>query len=123
MHLRALLFVPVVSLAGAAACGPSVSDVCSEFAQVWCDRHYTCATGTDLQTLQSKYGADVATCTKNFAQLEGCTSTNQSPCPVGTSYDTGRAQQCTTDYQGISCADVVASKDPSNCSLQTYICH
>jgi len=123
MKLRALLFVPFISLAGAAACGPSVSDVCSQFAQVWCQQHYTCISGADLDTLKTKYGADVATCVKVFEQQEGCGNTNQLICPAGTGYDTGRGQECTDDYEKLSCADIRANTSLSQCELTTYICH
>ena len=120
MKLRAFLFI---AASIAAACGPSTSDVCSQFAQVWCQQHYTCITGSDLQTLQSKYGADVTTCVKVFEQQEGCGNTNQLLCPAGTSYDTGRGQECTSDYQKLSCADIQANTSLSQCELATYICH
>ena len=43
-----------------------MSDVCSQYAQVWCQQQYSCKTGTDLQAIETKYGTDVATCVKVF---------------------------------------------------------
>jgi hypothetical protein len=120
MKFRALL---LLAFAFAAACGPSATDVCSQFAQVWCQQQYTCKQGTDLQAIQTKYGADVPTCVKVYEQQNGCTNTNQLLCPLGTSYDTGRGQQCTTDYQALSCSDIQANVNPSDCDLASYICH
>jgi hypothetical protein len=120
MKLQAFLLIATTA---AGACGPSTSDVCSQYAQVWCDKQYSCKTGADLATLQTKYGADVPTCVKVFEQQEGCGNTTQILCPAGTSYDTGRAQECTTQYQQLMCSDVNANKDPSQCSLPSYICH
>ena len=120
MKLRAFFFIAMIA---AGACGPSASDVCSQFAQVWCQQQYTCKTGTDLQTIQTKYGADVPTCVKVFEQQQGCTNTNQLLCPAGTSYDTGRGQQCTTEYQALSCADIQSNTDLGDCNLAGYICH
>ena len=120
MKLPAFLLIASIA---AAACGPSTSDVCSQFAQVWCDKQYSCKTGTDLQTLQTKYGADSTTCAKVFEQQEGCGNTNELLCPNGTSYDTGRGQECTTQYQTLTCDQVNGNQDPAQCSLTGYICH
>jgi hypothetical protein len=122
MKLHALLFVGLVL----AACGPSTTDVCSQFAAVYCQQQYTCKTGADLQALQTKYGADVATCSKTYAQLN-CNAAQ--PCPAGKSYDTGREQTCTTEYQGLTCDEINQNKDPSqtsgvdDCDVFNYICH
>jgi hypothetical protein len=120
MKLRALLFIGLIF---ASACGPSASDVCSQFAQVWCQQQYTCQTGTNLQAIQTKYGADVPTCVKVYEQQNGCANTNQILCPANTSYDTGRGQQCTTEYQALSCNDIQANTNLSDCELASYICH
>ena len=124
MKLRALLFIGSM----VAACGPSTTDVCSQFAQVYCERQYSCKTGADLQALQSKYGADVATCAKTYTQLN-CNA--PQPCPVGKSYDTGREQTCTTEYQNttlLTCDDInnnvnPAVSSPNDCDVFNYICH
>ena len=119
MKLRALLVVPII----AAACGPSVNDVCSQYAQVWCQQQYTCKSGADLQAIQTKYGADVATCANAYSKELHCANATISPCAPGTSYDTGRGQQCTTEYEALTCAQIQSNTDLSDCSLPGYICH
>ena len=122
MKLRAFLVIVPFALGLSAACGPSVNDVCSQYAQVWCQQQYTCKTGADLQAIQTKYGADVATCAKAYGNELHCANTTISPCPAGYGYDTGRGQQCTTEYQALTCADIEANTSLNDCSL-SYICH
>ena len=116
MRFSAVVFIGVVSVV---ACGPSATDACGDFAVVWCNQHYSCATGSDLSALQAKYGADAATCAKSYTALN-CSA---QPCPVGKSYDTGRAQQCTTEYGALTCTDIQNNTQLGDCDVFNYICH
>ncbi len=118
MRLRAVLFLAFVA---AAACGPSSTDACNAFATVWCNQHYTCATGTDLAALQAKYGADATTCATTYEALNNCSTS--AVCPAGKSYDTGRAQQCTTEYGALTCTQIQSNTQLSDCDVFNYICH
>ncbi len=115
--LAPLVFGGVVVIA---ACGSGTTDACTKYATVYCNQNYNCATGAQLAALQQKYGADAATCAKSYAAFN-CNTDN--PCPAGTSYDTGRAEQCTTEYAALSCSVIQAGTTPSDCQLNTYICH
>jgi hypothetical protein len=118
MRFRAVLFS---AFAAVAACGASTTDTCNSFATVWCNQHYTCATGADLAALQAKYGATATQCATTYATLNNCAS--QALCPPGTSYDTGRSQQCTTEYGQLTCADIQNNTVLSDCNVAGYICH
>ncbi len=109
-----------------ASCGPSVPQACDDYAAAWCNRHYDCATGASLTSLQQSYGMTAAACANSFAALSNCTSA-QSPCPLGTSYDTGIAEQCVASYANSSCDDInkptfVPTVGDKKCDL-TFICH
>jgi hypothetical protein len=119
MRLSAAFFSGFVFCA---ACGPSATDACGAYAGVWCERHYTCATPSELSALQTKYGADVATCKTSYAAFN-CGTGSQSPCPTGTSYDTGRQQQCTSEYGNLTCTDIESNTQLSDCSFDGFICH
>jgi len=116
MRLLAVVFFGVV---GVAACGPTSTDSCGQFAVVWCNQHYSCATGADLTALQTKYGADATACAKSYAAFN-CT---EQPCPLGKSFDTGREDQCTKEYGALSCTDIQSNTALSDCDVFNYICH
>ena len=120
--LAAFLFVASVAV----ACGPSVTQACQDYATAWCNRHYTCESGSQLDALKNTFGATATDCVtvKSNAFYLNCAAA-QSTCPPGTSYDTGAAEQCVTDYGNVatlSCDDVIAEKAPESCS-QSKLCH
>ncbi len=115
MRFVAVLFAGVVSVV---ACGPSTTDTCNQFAVVWCKQQYTCASGANLSALQAKYGADANACATSYAAFN-CSA---QPCPAGTSYDTGRATQCTNEYSALTCTDIQNNTQLSDCNFN-YICH
>lgn len=110
--------IALVSFALLASCGPSVTDACNDYAKAWCTQQYKCQTGTTLANLQSQFGATADQCATVF----GSCTTAQSPCAVGTSYDTGAAESCVTAYGAQSCADIQQNAIPEECQ-PSNICH
>ncbi len=106
-------------------CGTTVASACNDYVVAWCDRHYACYTDTALTALQQSYGQTAADCavTKADAVHANCLGA-QSTCPAGTSYDTGAAETCVSEYQNAAwtCDDVASGRDPEDCN-QSKICH
>lgn len=115
MRIVAAFFISLLVLA---SCGPSLTQTCEDYAKVWCAQQYKCQTGTALANLQTQYGATADDC----ANVYGSCATAQSPCGVGTSYDTGQAETCVTEYGKQQCSDILQNAAVDACQA-SKICH
>ncbi len=118
MRIVAVFFVSLLVLA---SCGPSITQVCQDHATAWCNQQYKCATGTALTNLQTQYGQTAAACATSYGSQ--C-ATAQSPCALGTSYDSGQAEKCVQAYAALT--DCTKVLDPQlalpDCATSS-ICH
>jgi hypothetical protein len=128
-----LVVATLVTLSlAAASCGPSVNQVCDDYALAWCTAQFNCAP----TQAQATYGT-VAKCTivRESPGIGNCNGA-QSSCATGTSYDTGAAEQCVSDTNKIgtdagqcsnsmgclTCADLMNNAQPPSCA-PNLICH
>ena len=119
--MKRFVLLALLGVAAFAGCGPSQQQACNDYAVAFCSRNLACLTGGDLTTFQNAYGSTQDVCVANYEG--GNCRAIQSPCPPGLNYDTGREEQCVTDYQNASCQDIVQPGfQPDSCSIST-VCH
>jgi len=126
MRIFFTLLMTVLGLASVASCGVSVQQACDDYATAWCSRQYACVTGQALIDLQMTYGPTPQACAVTYAnQLNLNCVGAQSTCAAGTSYDTGAAETCVSDYANPvknTCALITANQPPATCAAN-LICH
>lgn len=119
--MRLLAFV-LFSGAACAACAPSVTDACDDYARAYCSQNLTCLTGNDLASFSAQFGSTVDACAASYETYNHCAA-NQSPCAAGLTYDTNQVETCASDYQRSSCLDVSQPGfQPDSCA-PSKLCH
>jgi hypothetical protein len=116
-------WIPFVVLVSVLACGPSVTQVCDDYALAYCTVRLKCYTGATLTAFQQQYGSTPAACATSFEGTAQFNCTAAVPlCPAGTSYDTGVGETCVSETNNQACPDVINGATPPQCA-QTQICH
>jgi len=120
--MRFSAFVFLFGSGFAAACSPSVTTACDDYAQAYCSQNLTCLTGNDLQAFVNQFGDTVDLCVASYENYNHCAA-GEAPCATGLTYDTNQVEQCASDYKNASCLDVSQPGfQPDSCAPDK-VCH
>jgi hypothetical protein len=118
-----LVFFGLLSVAALSACGPSVEQVCEDYALAWCSARFRCYQGDTLTAFEAMYGMTPAACALVQANGANYNCTGATPiCAPGTSYDTGAGETCVSSTNMQGCPDIINSVEPPECQPSS-VCH
>jgi hypothetical protein len=91
-----------------ASCGASPQQLCTDIANITCDRFFECATDAQKTANVSLFGADLSACKTKLAQDRQCaTYTNEeSACGAGQTFSAANASSCVSEYRAATCVSL-----------------